>query len=99
VEANGLNRLPLRVEICIPMDSILENEHFYMYTRKGEGMILRDGFVNLHHHDQKIIIGPGYGSHEFSGHYSGEEMNETGYTLYLNDYTPYRRTFSIRLAK
>ena len=44
---------------------------------------------------KKIVIGPGYGTHAFKGHYSGEERNEAGYSIFLNDYTPYDRTFRI----
>jgi hypothetical protein len=99
VKSSGLDKLPLRVEICIPAGSILDHEKFYMVAEKGSGMVLRDGFLNILHEDQNIKIGPGYGTHEFGGHYSGEERNEVGYTIYLNDYTPYERTFSITCEK
>jgi hypothetical protein len=95
VKSVGLDRLPLRVEICIPAGSVLDHEQFYMTAAKGEGMVLRNGYVTMHHGNQNIKIGPGYGTHEFGGHYSGEEINEAGYTIYLNDYTPYERTFTI----
>ena len=98
VKAEGLDQVPLRVEICIPAGSILENEHFHMRVAKGEDMVLRDGDVTLIHGNQKLLLGPGYGTHEFGGHYSGEEINESGFTIYFNDYTPYERTFSIRKA-
>lgn len=96
VKAEGLDQVPLRVEVCVPADSILENEHFHLKAGKGGEMILRDGMLTLRHGDRKLILGPGYGTHEFGGHYSGEEINTAGYTVYLNDYTPYERTFSIR---
>ena len=96
VKSLGLDGLPLRVELGLPIDCILENESFYMKTKKGEGLILRKGIVYLHCEDETIAIGPGYGTHEFEGHYSGEERNSEGFTLSFNDYTPYERTFSIR---
>lgn len=96
VKAEGLDQVPLRVEVCVPADSILENEHFHLKAWKGGEMILRDGMLTLRHGDRKLILGPGYGTHEFGGHYSGEEINTAGYTVYLNDYTPCERTFSIR---
>ncbi|WP_143320193.1 hypothetical protein [Clostridium sp. HBUAS56010] len=96
VKSDGLDRVPLRVEICIPSGSILENEHFYFQTAKGGEMVLRDGYLTLNHENESLLIGPGYGTHEFGGHYSGEEVNETGFTIYFNDYTPYERTFFIR---
>jgi hypothetical protein len=98
VKAEGLDKVPLRVEICVPAGSTLENEHFHLRAGKGEEMVLRNGFLTLTHENQKLLIGPGYGTHEFGGHYSGEEINEAGYTIYFNDYTPYERTFSIRKA-
>jgi len=43
-------------------------------------------------------VGPGFGTHEFKGHYSGEVGNTAGYTLCLNDYTPFDRTIYIKLS-
>ena len=45
IKSEGIDLLPLRLEICIPAGSILENEHFYLQTEKGSGMILRDGYL------------------------------------------------------
>ncbi|MDK2809204.1 MAG: hypothetical protein PWP24_1941 [Clostridiales bacterium] len=95
VKSEGLDNLPLRIEICIPKGAILSHEAFHMRAEAGGEMVLREGYLMMQHHSQTIKIGPGYGTHEFSGHYSGEEYNETGYTIHLNDYTPYERTFSI----
>ncbi|WP_099469918.1 hypothetical protein [Konateibacter massiliensis] len=95
VKSTGLDKLPLRVEICVPHGVIMEHDSFYMKTEKGSGMVLRDGYVTVRDQNRSIQIGPGYGTHEFGGHYSGEEFNEGGYTIYLNDYTPYERTFAI----
>lgn len=96
VKAQGLDKAPLRVEVCVPAGSILENEHFHLKALKGGEMVLRDGMLTLRHGDRTLLLGPGFGTHEFGGHYSGEEINENGYTIYFNDYTPYERTFSIR---
>jgi len=95
VKAEGMSGLPLRVELDIPADVILENETMCLTAGKGESMILRSGELNLHDGAKKIVIGPGYGTHAFKGHYSGEERNEAGYSIFLNDYTPYDRTFRI----
>ncbi len=98
MKAEGLDGLPLRLQICVPSGSILENEHFYLQAEKGSGMILRDGYVNLIHHQNRIQIGPGFGTHEFPGHYSGEEKNDMGYTIYLNEYTPCEKTITLTVA-
>ena len=95
VRAEGLDGLPLRVELEVPSGSVLENNTFCMTAAKGESMVLREGFLNLCHGEQKLVIGPGYGTHSFKGHYSGEIKNIDGYSIFLNDYTPYERTFCI----
>ncbi|MBN2220880.1 MAG: hypothetical protein JW708_01655 [Vallitaleaceae bacterium] len=97
IATEGLDRLPLRVMVCIPSGSIIENEHFYLSAEKGSGMILRDSYVNVTHQDQCVQIGPGFGTHEFQGHYSGENKNDVGYTIYFNEYTPYDKTISIKV--
>ncbi len=97
MKAEGLDRLPLRLNICVPSASILENEHFYLQAERGSGMILRDGYVNLTHSQNHIQIGPGFGIHEFPGHYSGEDKNDMGYTIYLNEYTPCEKTVTIKV--
>ncbi len=97
VKAGGLDLLPLRLEICIPAGSILDNRHFYLRAEKDSGMILRDGYLNIIHNQNHIRIGPGYGTHEFQGHYSGEEFNDMGYTIYLNEYTPYEKSVTIKV--
>lgn len=95
VKSEGLQGLPLRVEADVPAGCILENETFCLTAGKGESLILRDGCLNLHDGAKRIVIGPGYGTHAFKGHYSGEEKNRNGYSIFLNDYTPYERTFRI----
>lgn len=95
VRTEGFSGLPLRVEIDIPAGCVLENETFCLTAGKGESLILREGYLKIHDGAKKIVIGPGYGTHAFKGHYSGEIKNENGYSIFFNDYTPYERTFRI----
>ncbi len=97
INSEGLDRLPLRLNICVPSGCILENEHFYLQAEKGSNMILRDGYINLTHNNNRIQIGPGFGMHEFPGHYSGEEKNTQGYSIYFNDYTPCDRLINFKI--
>ncbi len=97
LKAEGLDKLPLRLEVGVPADAVLSHEAFWLKTRAGEGMILREGWAALKDGLKEISIGPGFGEHEFQGHYSGEELNTAGYTVYLNAYTPCRREFHIRV--
>lgn len=97
ITSSGYNQIPIRVEICIPDQSIIENSSFYTIGEAGQSMILREGFVNVHHEEQSIEIGPGFGAHEFQGHYSGEEKNDLGYTLFFNEYTNLNKTIHINI--
>ena len=97
ISSSGYDRIPVRVELCIPEQSIVENNHFYLKAQAGQGMILREGDVRIHHEGQTIEVGSGFGTHEFLGHYSGEEKNELGYTLFFNEYTNLDKTISLNI--
>lgn len=95
LKADGLKGLPLRLEIGIPAAAAVENEHFYMKAGAGNSMILRDGYLHVKDSGSELVIGPGFGSHEFKGHYSGEEVNASGFTVYFNEYTPLEKVVKI----
>jgi hypothetical protein len=97
IQAEGLEGLPLRLEICIPSGAILENETVYMKAEKGSDMILKSGYLEIEHNGSQFILGPGFSSHSFKGHYSGEEVNTEGFTIYLNEYTPCEKTITLKL--
>ncbi|EXG88467.1 hypothetical protein K413DRAFT_5387 [Clostridium sp. ASBs410] len=95
VKTAGLDRLPMRLEVCIPAGTTLEHPAFSLKAGVGESLILRDGFLTVRDEQKELVLGPGFGEHEFQGHYSGEEINFDGYTVYANGYTPLERTFQI----
>ena len=95
LKAEGLDRLPLRLEVCVPAGAVLENQHFWLKAGAGENMILRDGYLTLKDEGNTLRLGPGFGEHEFQGHYSGEELNTDGYTVYCNAYTPTEKTVQL----
>lgn len=97
IRSAGLDRLPMRLEVCIPAGTVLEHPAFTLKAGAGEGLILREGDLTVRDNQMEIIIGPGFGEHEFQGHYSGEEINSDGYTVYANAYTPCDRTFNINV--
>ena len=37
--------------------------------------------------------------HHFKGHYSGEEVNADGYTIYCNTYTPTKRVYTLKVKQ
>ena len=95
LKAEGLDRLPLRLEIFIPAGVTLEHPAFALEAAAGEGMILKDGYLEVHDGSVTMEIGPGFGEHSFKGHYSGEEINSAGFTVYANGYTPLEKHFSL----
>lgn len=95
IKTSGLDGLPLRLETCIPAGAVLEHEAFWKKAAAGEEMILRDGHLKIREGLTALQIGPGFGEHEFQGHYSGEEINAAGCTVYCNAYTPCERRFRL----
>ena len=95
LKAEGLDRLPLRLEICIPAGVTLEHPAFALEAAPGEGMILKEGYLTIRDGLTEVEIGPGFGEHSFKGHYSGEEINQNGYTVYANGYTPLEKKFNL----
>ena len=97
VDTDGLERLPLRMELCVPSETTLENDHFCMDTVAGKSMVLSDDYVTMTKGLTSIEFGPGACEHHFKGHYSGEEVNADGYTIYCNTYTPTKRVYTLKV--
>ena len=99
VDTDGLERVPLRMELCVPSQTTLENDHFCMETVAGKSMVLSDDYVTMTKGLTSIEFGPGACEHHFKGHYSGEEVNADGYTIYCNTYTPTKRVYTLKVKK
>lgn len=99
VDTDGLERLPLRMELCVPSQTTLENDHFCMETLAGKSMVLSDDYVTMTKGLTSIEFGPGACEHHFKGHYSGEEVNADGYTIYCNTYTPTKRVYTLKVKQ
>ena len=95
VKTDGLDRLPLRLAICLPAGARLSHPAFSLTAGAGESLLLRDGFLDVRLSGDALRVGPGFGEHEFSGHYSGEEKNTEGFTVLCGAYTPAERTIFI----
>lgn len=68
VDTDGLERLPLRMELCVPSQTTLENDHFCMETVAGKSMVLSDDYVTMTKGLTSIEFGPGACEHHFKGH-------------------------------
>lgn len=99
VDTDGLERLPLRMELCVPSQTTLENDHFCMETVARKSMVLSDDYVTMTKGLTSIEFGPGACEHHFKGHYSGEEVNADGYTIYCNTYTPTKRVYTLKVKQ
>lgn len=99
VDTDGLERLPLRMELCVPSQTTLENDHFCMETVAGKSMVLSDDYVTMTKGLTSIEFGPGACEHHFKGHYSGEGVNADGYTIYCNTYTPTKRVYTLKVKQ
>lgn len=99
LHTEGLERLPLRLQLCIPKGTVIRNDAFWMKAAAGESMILRSGTVQLALGTTILEFGPGFGEHEFQGHYSGEEKNEGGYTILCNACTPADKTLYLKVIR
>ena len=99
VDTDGLERLPLRMELCVPSQTTLENDHFCMETVAGKSMVLSDDYVTMTKGLTSIEFGPGACEYHFKGHYSGEEVNTDGYTIYCNTYTPTKRVYTLKVKQ
>ena len=99
VDTDGLERLPRRMELCGPSQTTLENDHFCMETVAGKSMVLSDDYVTMTKGLTSIEFGPGACEHHFKGHYSGEEVNADGYTIYCNTYTPTKRVYTLKVKQ
>lgn len=99
VKTEGLDGVPVRIQVCVPGDSVLENSHICLNAHKGGRMVLKEGMVRVCAGDSAVEIGPGIGEHAFSGHYSGEESNGGVYTICLNCYSPFEHKFRIRVQE
>ena len=73
LHTEGLEKLPLRLQLCIPAGTVVRNDAFWLKTEAGQGMIVRSGDVELSLGEKILSFGPCFGEHEFQGHYSGEE--------------------------
>ena len=98
LEAKGLDRLPLRLELWLPQGVKLSHEAFAVTPPAGAELLLRSGKLEIRQGADVLRVGPGFGEHAFGGHYSGEERNLQGVTVYCNAYTPAERSFSIRVG-
>ena len=65
IKTNGIDRIPVRVEISLPVGGKLYSENFITETTGNGQMILKDGEVLFTKDNDELIISGGFASHEF----------------------------------
>lgn len=75
----------------------ISNEHMTMPVRGDEVLVLRDSFFTVSSPESSMEVGPAFGLHHFTeGKEDSEAKTPGAATVYLTDYTPFRRVISIR---
>lgn len=92
VHTEGIDKLPLRIELGFPEHSMLRHESFLMEGCGGQSMILAEGELEVTGPSGDIItVSPGFAEHgnmrraEMGGAFAQSDKH---FTVYLTAYTP-----------
>ena len=97
IDTHGAAGAPWRVELAFNGIDRISNEHMTMPVRGDEELVLRDSFFTVSGSDSSMEVGPAFGLHHFTeGKEDSEAKTPGAATVYLTDYTPFRRVISIR---
>lgn len=97
IKTNGIDRIPLRVEISLPADGKIYSDNFVLQAKGGGSMILKNGEIKYVKDNNMLRIGGGFGSHEFiKGGYSGDSGSDMSYMVYLTEYTNFDHKITFR---
>ena len=97
IETSGVTGAPWRVELAFSGIDRISNEHMTMPVRGDEVLVLRDSFFTVSSPESSMEVGPAFGLHHFTeGKEDSEAKTPGAATVYLTDYTPFRRVISIR---
>jgi len=100
IKTGGIDRIPARVEISLPVGGKLYSGNFIAETVGKGNMILRNGEVVFAKDGDEIVISGGFASHEFiRGGYSEDSTGDQSYILYMTDYTNFDHTITIKANK
>jgi len=100
IKTSGIDRIPVRLEISLPVGGKLYADNFITETIGKGYMILRKGEVLFAKGSDELIISGGFASHEFiRGGYSEDSTGDHNFILYMTDYTNFDRTITIKAKK
>lgn len=98
IRTQGVDRLPVRVEIGLLPGGRIRTQHFTQLMRAGEQVTILDGDIEITGpRGDALAIGPAFGSHDIRARMGGAyPLSDACYTVLLTGYTPVDRTIFIR---
>jgi len=97
IHTEGIDRLPLRVELGFLPDCQVCGEDFLLDGKAGQCVTMRGGNVRVKSRGGEIItLSPAFGCHNVQARSGGAyPQSPDHFTLYMTDYTPVDRTIHI----
>ncbi len=100
IKTNGIDRIPLRVEMSLPVDGKIYADNFVLEAKGGNSMVLKNGEIKYVKDNKVLRISGGFASHEFiRGGYSEDSVNDMNFILYFTEYTNFDHKISITTRK
>ena len=100
IRTTGIDKAPLRLEISFDAGCDIETDSFKAEGIPGGGMIVKSGVLSASKGDDRIEIGPCFGTHSFTaGKFGSAGRNQKCFTVYLTDHTCFEHTLHIRAGR
>ena len=101
IRTQGVDRLPVRVEIGLLPGGRIRTQHFTQLMRAGEQVTILDGDIEITGpRGDALAIGPAFGSHDIRARMGGAyPLSDACYTVLLTGDTPVDRTIFIRARR
>ena len=94
---SGVAGAPWRVELAFSGIDRISNPHMTMPVHGDEVLVLRDSDFTVSNAASSMEVGPAFGVHHFTeGKEDSEAKTPGAATVYMTDYTPFRRVITIR---
>lgn len=98
LHTEGIDQLPLRVELGFPPDCQVRSDSFILQGKAGESITLLRGDAEVRGAAGEVIaLSPAFGLHNVQARSGGAyPQSQEHFTVYLTDYTPVDRVLKIR---
>ncbi len=97
VQTSGPAGAPWRLELAFNGAERISNPHMTMPIHGDEVLVLKDSDFEMQGGGSVMRVGPAFGEHYFTeGKEDSEAKTPGAATVYLTDYTPFRRVITIK---